>query len=359
MTGVTLSLLEEKILSSPFAKVYWFSRYLINGDCYGSLGTLKPEILNKLASELERLLLLPLDDKTIIAASISSTQTFTTEAFKPKTKSAILCQNLSNKLSEELKTRNDIRSLVIAIRLVVLSINDSLKEIPSDDKEFVLTVADSFFRSRGESCLGELISLWDDLGVKSCINVERVKVTLGYETLLENLSKCFSDLSNNDKALIATAYVQEFERRLGQKRKARGGGSLEDLLGFLFKFFSFSACDKPEHFQQDMEVDKWFKCKDGWLVGISCKRTLRERWKQLSGATPEQLSNHKIRELWHVITYDKDLSDDKVVSLGGKRQIFYLADNSEVFKRLSKNVGTKDYVRPLSRLVNDIRMQIC
>lgn len=67
---------------------------------------------------------------------------------------------------------------------------------------------------------------------------------------------------------------------------------------------------------QDLEVDKWFKCKDGWSIGISCKRTLRERWKQLSQADRGTLSRFKIKELWHLITYDKDLTDDKIVRLG-------------------------------------------
>ena len=70
---------------------------------------------------------------------------------------------------------------------------------------------------------------------------------------------------------ILTAFVQEFERRAAQKRKSRTGGSLEDVLTFLFEFYKFKAHPQPEHFQSDIEVDKWFKCRDGWLIGISCK----------------------------------------------------------------------------------------
>ena len=51
------------------------------------------------------------------------------------------------------------------------------------------------------------------------------------------------------------------------------------------------------------------------MIGISCKRTLRERWKQLSQADRGTLSRFKINELWHLITYDKDLTDDKIVRL--------------------------------------------
>ena len=106
--------------------------------------------------------------------------------------------------------------------------------------------------------------------------------------------------------------------------------------------------------------DKKFceKCKDGWVVGISCKRTLRERWKQLSQADRGTLSHFKIRELWHLITFDKDLSDDKIVRLGEQGQIFYLPSTSETYKKCSEHPGMKNYVRPLSNFVCDIRKLI-
>ena len=154
---------------------------------------------------------------------------------------------------------------------------------------------------------------------------------------------------------MLTAFVQEFERRLGQKRKSRGGTSLESVTDFIFDYYKIKSTEKPSHFDQDIEVDKWFKCKDGWIVGISCKRTLRERWKQLSQADRGTLSHFKIRELWHLITFDKDLSDDKIVRLGEQGQIFYLPESSETYKKCSKHLGMKNYVRPLNNFVSDIK----
>ena len=94
------------------------------------------------------------------------------------------------------------------------------------------------------------------------------------------------------------------------------------------------------------------------FVGISCKRTLRERWKQLSQADRGTLSHFKIRELWHLITFDSDLSDDKIVRLGEQAQIFYLPAASETYKKCSAHPGMKDYVRPLNNFVDDIRKLI-
>ena len=133
---------------------------------------------------------------------------------------------------------------------------------------------------------------------------------------------------------------------------------MESITDFLFNYYNFKSSSKPDHFDQDIEVDKWFKCKDGWTVGISCKRTLRERWKQLSQADRGTLSHFKIRELWHLITYDKDLSDDKIVRLGEQGQVFYLLDNSDVLARCKNHPGMKDYVRPLSNFIDDIEKLI-
>lgn len=59
----------------------------------------------------------------------------------------------------------------------------------------------------------------------------------------------------------------------GQKRKARGGNSLETVADFIFKYYNFNLTDKPTHFAADLEIDKWF---------------------------------FKIREIWRFITYDSD-----------------------------------------------------
>jgi len=181
----------------------------------------------------------------------------------------------------------------------------------------------------------------------------------------EKLSVCKSilikeiKLMNTAKTKAAMlANNQEFERRLGQKRKARGGNSLETVVSFLFDYYKFPSTEAPSHFAQDLEVDKWYKCKDGWRIGISCKRTLRERWKQVSQADRGTLSHFKVKELWHVITFDKDLSDDKIVRLGEQGQIFYLMNNSEIYIRCSNHIGMKNYIRPLSNLISDIRTNI-
>ena len=43
--------------------------------------------------------------------------------------------------------------------------------------------------------------------------------------------------------------------------------------------------------------------------------------------------------------------------LGQQRQIFYLDENSERYKYAAGHIGMKDYVRPLSQFISDVRKE--
>lgn len=350
----------QKIENSPFKNIYWFSRHLLNTDQYGALGKSKETQMLRAINSIESLMVQNdfTDEeklsvcKGILANEIKSMNT-------ARTKAAVLANNLVEKLDEEINTLDDMVIFCITMKYVVAPINHAIAAVPSDDKEFCYKSATAILDTLGEQNAGKVISTWDSLGVKGCLDAERAAVVEEFTKLIDNISKLsMIEHSSLDDNLILTAFVQEFERRLGQKRKARGGNSLETVVSFLFDYYKFPSAEAPTHFDQDLEIDKWYRCRDGWSIGISCKRTLRERWKQVSQADRGTLSHFKIKELWHIITFDKDLSDDKIVRLGEQGQIFYLMDDSEIYKRCSSHIGMKSYVRPLSSLVGDIRKNI-
>ncbi len=350
----------QKIEKSPFKNIYWFSRHLLNTDQYGALGKSKETQLLNVVSIIETLMIQEgmTDEEKLLVCKETLIKEIKSMV-KKGTKSAGLANNLIDTLNKEILVLDDIVIFCITMKYVVAPINHAISTIPADDTEFCYKSATSILDTLGEEKAGLVISTWDNLGVKGCLDAERVVVVEEFIKLLDNLSSLnVIEHSTLDDNLILTAFVQEFERRLGQKRKARGGNSLETITTFLFNYYKFPSTEAPNHFDQDLEVDKWFKCKDGWTIGISCKRTLRERWKQVSQADRGTLSHFKIKELWHLITYDKDLSDDKIVRLGEQGQIFYLMDDSETYKRCSQHIGMKDYVRPLSHLIANIRTNI-
>ncbi|MCL2053731.1 MAG: hypothetical protein FWG90_04705 [Oscillospiraceae bacterium] len=346
------------IVSSPWRNAYWFARMLLNGDKYGGIGTKKERQLLELSVRLEAILTqesLSAQEKIEICKN-SLSKAFS-ELFKPNTKGCLPALLLAEDVSAEFDTIEDIIVFIVSVKYIVSSMNTAMAAVPSNDSAFCHETARIILDTLGETGIGKVISTWDNLGVKGCLDVERSLVVSEFTKLRNILKSTALTRNENEENIVLTAFVQEFERRLGQKRKNRAGNSLEDVSTFLFDYYNFTSYPKPDHFQTDIEVDKWFKCKDGWTIGISCKRTLRERWKQVSSADSHALSRYKIKEIWHLTTFDKDLSDDKITMLGQQRQVFYLNENTERYKSASSHVGMKDYVRPLSQFIADIRKE--
>jgi hypothetical protein len=82
---------------------------------------------------------------------------------------------------------------------------------------FCHKTAETILNTLGEEKAGLVISAWDDLGVKGCLDAERTLVVEEFTKLLTNLSSLSIPHSEIDDNLLLTAFVQEFERRWGQK----------------------------------------------------------------------------------------------------------------------------------------------
>jgi len=342
-------------ITSPWRNAYWFARMLISNDKYGGIGK-ETELLTQLVGEMRAALGQPdLSEDDKLKVCLALLNRLLTERFKRASTKVDRVKLFIEDVTKKIENLNDLIVFIIAAECILIPINNAMTGIPSNDREYSEQTAKAYLDALGTKGLATVIKLWDDLGVEGCLNAERASVVNEFTLLrnrLETLKLEMDELENN---MVLTAFVQEFERRLSQKRKTRAGGSLEDVTTFLFNTFNIQACPRPEHFQADVEVDKWFKCSDGWLIGISCKRTLRERWKQVSSADRGTLSRYKIKELWHIVTYDEDLSDDKLTMLGQQSHIFYLPDESRKLLNALSHVGMKAYVRPLSKLIDDIR----
>lgn len=347
--------LREIIYASAWRNCYWFARMLLNTDHYGALGK-KERFMNLLLSETEPLMIIPnltdYDRYKVCRDTLMNTLRSFSES---RSKTSLRWQIFRDDVDSMINSLEDIVVFLFTVKYIVIPTNQAMRNIPNDDKSFCREYAGKILRSLGREHVSKVLSSWDILGVRGCLDAEREEIITGFTKLRSALESTgvFPHTVIEDNAIL-TAYVQEFERRAGQKRKNRAGGSLEDVVTFLFTFYGFKSHSQPEHFQTDIEVDKWFRCKDGWSIGISCKRTLRERWKQVSSADTKILSIHKIREIWHLITYDRDLSDDKITMLGAQSHVFWLDDESERYISASNHTGMRNYVRPLSRLIDSI-----
>ena len=327
---------------------------LISSDKYAKIGN-EPKLLTLITSSLR---VIARDNKGDNTLELQKhvLKNIIEERFKKATKNIDRVRRLLNDLDLEISNSFEMDAFILTCENIMLPLNQAISNIPSDDKEFTLNIAKTYLDVEGDKGLATVISLWDDIGVKGCLTAERTEIVKAFSTLKVILSSEYL-LSEIDKDIVLTSFVQEFERRAGQKRKQRAGGSLEDVTNFILGYYKIKRAEAPSHFQADLEVDNWVKTKDGWLIGISCKRTIRERWKNVSSST-EVYNRFKVKNIFHVVTYDEDLSDDKLTLLGEQRQIFYLPDDSRRLKHALNHVGLRNYVRPISQFINDIRKQI-
>ncbi len=347
----------EEILTNiqnRWENVYWFARMLISNDKYVAVGK-EPKLLSTLASSL-RLISKQNKGKTYLNLQKQTLRNIIEDRYKKTRSRTQRVQRLLSELDEQIATVQDMEVFILTCENIMLPLYQAISNIPSNDREFTLNIAKSYLDIQGEQGLATVISLWDDLGVRGCLTAERTEIVRAFATLRVLLSKDLN-ITQEEKDIVLTAFTQEFERRTAQKRKKRAGGSLEDVTDFILGYYKIKRAEAPSHFQADLEVDNWVKAKDGWLIGISCKRTIRERWKNVSSST-EVYNRFKVKYIFHVVTYDEDLSDDKLTLLGEQRQIFYLPDNSRRLKYASEHVGLKNYVRPISQLINDIKKEL-
>lgn len=338
-------------MDSPWDNVYWFARMLIESS-NGGIGS-KTEIMHEIARTINSIL--DEDDKTteddkVVRLSDSTKDIIINSARIGTTKQSQLEQLWKN-LEKRLLLPIDYKVLAITCDKVMVPIKKSLDKIPSSDEEFAKTSAEILLKEKGVNGLSTIINQWDDIGSFGCITAERIEIIHAFGQLEEYL-KLF--VPRAEKDVVLTAFCQEFERRAGQKRKGRAGRSVESVTSFILNFFGVTATHTPEHFTTGLEIDKWIRGKDGWLIGISCKRTLRERWKQAYTTDTDLLSRHKILQLWHVITFDADLSDNKITEMGSHKAILYLPDDSPKLKRALVHEGMKNYVKPISSFVDDL-----
>jgi len=343
---------------SPWHKTYWFARMLINTDKYGGVGK-----DNKLMAHLSATLKTikehnsRLSEEEVLSLQKKTMATLLIERYARAKSRIKRIEQLLEDLNNEISNPIDMAVFIFTCDHIMLPINQAISNIPADDKMFAQTIARSYLDMKGEEGLGTVIQLWDSLGVKGSLKAERIEIVRAFAALRVITERDYP-LSVEDKDIVFTAFVQEFERRVAQKRKTRAGSSLEDATSFILDYFNIPSSDGPEHFRADIEVDKWIKTRDNWYIGISCKRTIRERWKQVSSAESQILSNYRIKRLFHVLVYDEDLSDDKLARLGSQRHVFYLPDNSRILEHAQSHIGLKEYVRPLSQLVHDIQQEI-
>jgi hypothetical protein len=170
--------------------------------------------------------------------------------------------------------------------------------------------------------------------------------------LLKGLNKKFPDTTNFSKEICKHFYpvVQKMEFDSSQTRKARGGKTFEHITEHLLKSIGVS-CERPAGEARKIlkridlvipDQDTAIKRPDKAYF-LSCKRTLRERWKQ---TIPERKPSWRV----FLLTLDENLPENKATEIDALGMIVYVRDELKERTHLQK----KEWVRKLSELPQDI-----
>lgn len=347
-------------------KCYWYLRCLIDTNRFGALAKDTKRINHLHNNILSSYKLIKSGDhspaeRLNILCNITKETLF--EGVKSGSKKDISFTELFTQLQTLLKEPVDYFILAITIKEFLLPTNIAIESVPTTEStDFARKYGKAILDAKKEHGLGSLVRDWDNFTEALSLNKERDLLTGLFRSvrtkISDELAKYSEKIKESDLDIILSAVCQEYERRVGQKRKQRAGNDLESVTEFVFNYFGIKTAGAPEHFTTGLEVDNWIKDKKGWYIGVSLKRTLRERWKQTYSTEIGLLDRHKIKYIIHILNNDLDLSDSKITELGSYRHLFFMADNSAVLSKLQDHVAMGKYVFPMSSLISKIK-EIC
>jgi len=158
-----------------------------------------------------------------------------------------------------------------------------------------------------------------------------------FEKFIEKATKLFSDFAE---------LVQKLELDLGNMRKSRGGGTFQRVVLKMLNFINI-PCETPTGKKNDKlnridivgpSINVALKKPDTAFF-LSCKRTLRERWKQ-------EVPQVKLNQRTYLVTLDMELSENKANEINEKQMIAFLPDEVASHDKFKKSA----WIRKLSDL---------
>ncbi|MCI0531789.1 MAG: hypothetical protein L0Y74_07580 [candidate division Zixibacteria bacterium] len=183
------------------------------------------------------------------------------------------------------------------------------------------------------------LSLIDEWVAWYSKKLEEIATTLGPQGFAKRVCRDFYPLA------------QRLEFEAGQMRKSRGGHTFEEIVGFLLKRIGVpNEKPKDKNAIKLKNIDRVIPNPEVALqtpdkaLFLSCKRTLRERWKQ---AASERNPTWRV----FVITIDITLPESKADEANRLGMIVYVRDELKELKHLKK----KTWVRKLTDFPKDLK----
>lgn len=336
-------------------KVYWFARDLV-ASSYGGYATKETKTLNQLSSrlgkELKRDGLVKETNletqkqqiKDTITGSVN--KTYGGDISKRYRQTEDLAERILRRIGQE----DDIREFRIAIDAVVRT-SEILDTAPSFGRQEIVDIVDETLQNdRGSvdpSKAYDALYNVDFEGEAYQLGAQREPLIDYVYDEMEEL-RADSHIEDREVARIVSGIVQEYERRAGQSRASTAGNVLETGLQHIFNQFSIPATGVPAHFG-DLEIDNMVDGPEG-SIGFSCKRTLRERFRQSLSREAEI----GVDEVWFVSLLMSDVSKEKLQDISNDGSRIYVPRDSFVWNRYNTNDNLSYTLRPADQFIEDV-----
>jgi hypothetical protein len=354
-------------------KVYWFARDLVASE-FGNYATKEIETLRRLSNQLEALtgddddvekagldhqaqltggstlegIETVEDQKTFIRDEITGSVNETSGG--RVTKRYRQTEDLAERILRRIDDEDDVREFQIAIDAVVRTSEIQTTTASFGDDEIVEIVDETLQSDDG--------TLDPSKSYDALFNVdfdgESYQLGAQRQPLVDYVHSKMNELDEDPRigekevARIISGIVQEYERRASQSRASTAGDVLETGLQHIFDRFGIPATGDPVHFG-DLEIDNEVDGPDG-SIGFSCKRTLRERFRQSLSREAEI----GVDEVWFVSLLMSDVSREKLEDISNDGSRIYVPRNSFVWNQYHDEEDLSYALRPADEFIEDV-----
>ncbi|MFB6199558.1 MAG: hypothetical protein ABEJ83_01655 [Candidatus Nanohaloarchaea archaeon] len=341
--------------SSHANNVYWFLRYLVQSR-FGNYASKETESLDDLIDLIDRKLS-EIDqdcDEEEIESAFKDIEDYITDSVNKMWRGEISKKyRQTEDMLERIERRLNDHSSLLDLRIAVEAVKSTTQIQESNDSfgnDEIHEIIDQTLESekgslKPENAYEALFNV-DVEGEEFQLSIQRKGLSNYAENLEENLIEN-NDIDEADAIAIISAIAQEYERRAGQSRASTAGNVLETGLKRIFSRFGIPNTGSPEHFG-DLELDNIVEGPDG-SVGFSCKRSLRERFRQ----SLQRQSEVGVDEIWFVSLMMADITEEKIRDIQNDGGRVYVPRDSFIWRRYGEKEDLEG-LRPADRFLHDL-----
>jgi len=331
-------------------KTYWFARDLV-ASRFSGYATNEPEALEELSDKLSNQLDAGADVDSLKKTLRDHIRNSINKLYGGDiSKKYRQTEDMTERILYRIEDREDVEEFIIAARAVVRT-SRIMQTTPSFGEDEIYEIVDDTLE--GDDGTLDATKAFDALflvdvdGEAYQLGAQRAGLINYLRDLFENLQND-PDWSETDVIRIVSGIIQEYERRAGQSRTATAGNVLETGLQHVFDRFGIPATGVPKHFG-DLEVDNIVDGPDA-TIGFSCKRTLRERFKQSLARQSEIGAD----EVWFVSLMMSDISREKLQIISNDGGRIYVPRESFVWEQYGEDDELSYALRPADEFLSDV-----